>query len=218
MTEALRVVVVDDDPLVRRGLSLMLRGPLLTVVAEHDDGEGAAEVVARERADVVLMDIRMPRLDGIAATRQVLQARPAAKVLVLTTFDADALVTDAIRAGAAGFLLKDAAPERIVAAVHQVAAGEPVLSPAVLAGLMSRAAGGPAHDRAAEARRRLATLTDRERDVARCLVDGLPNADIAAELHMAVTTVKTHVSNILAKVGAENRVQVAVLVHDADGG
>lgn len=130
-----RVVIVDDDALVRGGLRLMLRGPEIDVVAEHLDGQGA-EVVAREQADVVLMDIRMPRLDGIAATREVLAARPQAKVLVLTTFDADELVLEAIRAGASGFLLKDTPPPRIIAAVQAVAAGEPAMSPSVLQQMM----------------------------------------------------------------------------------
>lgn len=218
MTETpVRVVIVDDDALVRQGLRLMLRGSGVEVVAEHADGEGAAEVVAREHADVVLMDIRMPRLDGIHATAQVLAARPSARVLVLTTFDADELVVDAIRAGAAGFLLKDSSPERIVASVRQVAAGEPVVSPSVLTQLMGRAAGAPSSGRGDDARRRLAQLTARERDVVDCLSYGLSNAEVAEQLVLSVPTVKAHVSSILAKLGAENRVQVALLVQEARG-
>ena len=212
----IRVVIVDDDALVRGGLRLMLRGSGLEVVAAHDDGEGAAQLVAREQADVVLMDIRMPRLDGIAATGQVLSARPQAKVLVLTTFDADELVLQAIRAGAAGFLLKDTPPERIVAAVKAVAAGEPAMSPTVLAQLMQRAAVTEQPDSTArDARRRVSALTARELDVARSLADGLANAEIAEELCLSVPTVKAHVSSIMAKLGAENRVQAALVVHEA---
>ncbi|MGO4956748.1 response regulator transcription factor [Luteococcus sp. Sow4_B9] len=212
----LRVVIVDDDALVRAGLRLMLRGPRINVVAEHDDGFGAAEVVAREQADVVLMDIRMPRTDGIEATRQVLAARPEAKVLVLTTFDADELVVEAIRAGASGFLLKDTPPPRIISAVQAVAEGEPALSPTVLAQVMMRAAGTVKDQgQAADARRRLEALTAREREVADALADGLANAEIASQLHLSLPTVKAHVSSILAKLGAENRVQAALVVHDA---
>ncbi|GAA1392050.1 response regulator transcription factor [Luteococcus peritonei] len=210
-----RVVIVDDDALVRGGLRLMLRGTGIEVVAEHDDGEGAAELVAREQADVVLMDIRMPRVDGITATGQVLAARPQAKVLVLTTFDADELVVQAIRAGAAGFLLKDTPPERIVAAVKAVATGEPAMRPTVLAQLMAKAAGEGAGSTTADARRRLQALTPRELDVARALADGLANAEIAEELVLSVPTVKAHVSSIMAKLGAENRVQAALVVHEA---
>ncbi|GAB2489014.1 response regulator transcription factor [Luteococcus sediminum] len=215
-TRPLRVIIVDDDPLVRAGLRLMLRGPRIDVVAEHDDGLGAAELVAREQADVVLMDIRMPRMDGIEATRKVLAARPAARVLVLTTFDADELVVEAIRAGAAGFVLKDTPPDKIIDAVLSVAAGDPALSPTVLSQVMDRAAGtGRDNGQARDARRRLEALTAREREVADALADGLANAEIAAQMKLSLPTVKAHVSSILAKLGAENRVQAALVVHDA---
>lgn len=213
---AIRVVIVDDDALVRAGLTLMLRSPEIQVVAEHGDGQGAAQLVQREQADVVLMDIRMPGLDGIEATRQVLAARPDTKVLVLTTFDADELVVEAIRAGASGFLLKDTPPERIVAAVKAVAHGEPALSPSVLQQVMMRAAGtAPDQGQGSDARRRLQALTPREREVADAVADGLANAEIAQQMHLSLPTVKAHVSSILAKLGAENRVQAALVVHDA---
>ena len=210
-----RVLLVDDDAMVRAGLRLMLRGSEIDVVGEHDDGKGAADLAFRLRADVVLMDIRMPVMDGIVATREVLKLSPAAKVLVLTTFDADELVIDAIRAGAAGFLLKDSTPEQIVGAVKTVAKGEPIMSPAVLGELMNRAA--RAGDTGGDARRRLSNLTPREREVAEALADGLTNAEIATQLFLSLPTVKSHVSNILSKLGADNRVQAALVVHDARG-
>lgn len=209
----LRVLLVDDDALVRSGLKLMLRGTDLEVVAEHDDGQGAARIALQNRVDVVLMDIRMPGLDGIRATQQVLTLCPNTKVVVLTTFDADQLVVDALRAGASGFLLKDTPPDRIVSAVKAAVAGEPAMSPSVLEQLV-RLATRSAPDNA-DAIRRFETLTPREREVAHALADGLANADIAEQLFLSVPTVKAHVSSILAKLGAENRVQVALLVHDA---
>ena len=216
MSDAIRLVLVDDDALVRAGLRLMLRRPGIEIVGECDDGSGAAAMVVKERADVVLMDIRMPGMDGITATQAVLRARPATRVVVLTTFDADELVVAALRAGAHGFLLKDSPPERIEAAVRGVVQGEPGLSPAIASLLMAKAAGTTgAHDVAADARARLASLTARELDVARALGDGLSNAEIAADLHLSVPTIKAHVSSILAKLGAENRVQIAIVVHDA---
>lgn len=208
----IRVLIVDDDPMVRAGLRLMLRGSQLEVAGEHDDGQGAAAVARRLAADVVLMDIRMPGKDGIAATREVVQACPGTKVLVLTTFDADELVVDAIRAGASGFLLKDSAPQRIVDAVLAVAAGEPAVSPSVLAQLMDRAARTSGHGD--DARRRLAGLTPREREVADAVADGLTNVEIAQQLFLSLPTVKSHVSSILAKAGADNRVQLALLVQE----
>ncbi len=212
------VLLADDQALVRSGFRMLIDAEEdMQVVGEAADGSEACAAVARTHADVVLMDIRMPRLDGIHATAQVLAARPSARVLVLTTFDADELVVDAIRAGAAGFLLKDSSPERIVASVRQVAAGEPGISPSVLTQLMGRAAGAPCSGRGDDARRRLAQLTARERDVVDCLSYGLSNAEVAEQLVLSVPTVKAHVSSILAKLGAENRVQVALLVQEARG-
>lgn len=215
MTEKTRVVLVDDDALVRSGLTLILGGDAdLEVVATASDGLEALDVVARERPDVVLMDIRMPRLDGIEATRR-LRSVPGARVIVLTTFDADDMIVEALRAGAAGFLLKDTPPDRLVAAVRAAAAGEPTLSPRVAEQLIAQVTDRSAPDGRRAAAARLETLTDRERDVALAVARGLSNAEIAAELYMSVPTVKTHVSRILTKLDAANRVQAAIVVHDA---
>ncbi|WP_344248364.1 response regulator transcription factor [Isoptericola hypogeus] len=220
---ATRVVLVDDDPLVRSGLRLILGGgPGLEVVAEAGDGLEALDVVARERPDVVLMDIRMPRLDGIEATRRLVAggaSRPAGsaavRVIVLTTFDTDDMILEALRAGAAGFLLKDTPPDRLVAAVQAAAAGEPTLSPRVAQQLITAVTRDSAPDGKRRAVALIATLTDREREVALAVGRGLSNAEIAAELFMSVPTVKTHVSRILTKLDAANRVQAAIVVHDA---
>jgi DNA-binding NarL/FixJ family response regulator len=211
----IRVLLVDDDALVRSGLRMMLAGAQgIDVVAEAGDGREALGAVDRHRPDVVLMDIRMPQLDGIAATR-LLRAQPRAPaVIVLTTFDADELVLRALRAGAAGFLLKDAAPPDIVRAIELVHAGEGMLSPAVTSRLIALVA-GDGDDRSEEARERLATLSAREREVATAVGRGASNAEIAAELHMSVATVKAHVSRLLAKLSLDNRVQIALLVQGA---
>ncbi|MGO0577641.1 response regulator [Ornithinimicrobium panacihumi] len=215
-----RVVLIDDDALVRTGLRMMLGGPDgVDVVAEGDDGDTAVELVGKHRPDVVLMDIRMARTDGLTATRELLASWPATKVLILTTFDADAYVLEALRSGARGFVLKDTPPDRLVAAVHEVASGDHALSPSVAALLVSQVAGGPATDpadaRAAKAREQLDRLTEREREIARAVAHGGSNADISRELYLSVPTVKAHVSSVLAKLGLANRVQVALLVHDA---
>jgi DNA-binding NarL/FixJ family response regulator len=215
----IRVLLVDDDALVRSGLRLMLAGAAnLEVVAEADDGRHVLSSVDRHRPDVVLMDIRMPHLDGIAATH-LLAAQPhPPAVLVLTTFDADELVLRALQAGAAGFLLKDTPPAEIVRAIELVHAGDGMLSPAVTRRLISLVAGD--HDAGArtdEARNRMATLSPRERDVALAVGQGRANAEIAAALHLSVPTVKAHVSRLLDKLGVDNRVQIALLVQDAGG-
>jgi len=209
-----RIVLVDDDALVRAGLRLMLDGAQgITVVAEAADGAQVPAVLDAHPADVVLMDLRMPGVDGIAATRQVRSRPQAPAVVVLTTFDTAEEVGGALRAGAAGYLLKDMPPQRIAAAVLAAAAGEPVLAPDVARRLMDAVAGsGGTQQRARDA---LATLTGRERDVAVELGRGASNADIAARLCLSVPTVKAHVSSVLVKLGLENRTQVALLVHDA---
>ena len=213
----IRVLLVDDDPLVRAGLRLMLGGAEdLAVVAEAGDGTEVLQLVEAHRPDVVLMDIRMPAMDGLTAT-EALRARPSApEVLVLTTFDADHHVLRALRAGAAGFLLKDTPPAEIVAAVRQVAQGNPVLSPTVTRRLMDRVADSDVDRRRAGAVKRLARLNEREREVAVEVGRGRSNAEISGTLHLGVSTVKTHVSAILTKLDLNNRVQIALLVHDAD--
>jgi DNA-binding NarL/FixJ family response regulator len=210
-----RVLLVDDDALVRSALRLMLGGQDdLAVVGEAADGRDGIRACAELRPDVVLMDLRMPRVNGLEATRAVLEAPHPPKVIVLTTFDADDHVVEALAAGADGFLLKDTAPVDIVAAIRRVVAGEPMLSPSVTRTLMDRLRTGQddARTRAADL---LATLTERERDVALAVGRGLSNAEVADELHLSVPTVKTHVSRIFDKLGVTNRVQVAICVHDA---
>jgi DNA-binding NarL/FixJ family response regulator len=211
----IRILLVDDDALVRSGLRMMLAGAeAIEVVAEASDGRDVLAAVDRHRPDVVLMDIRMPQLDGIAATR-LLRGQPSPPaVIVLTTFDADELVLRALRAGAAGFLLKDTAPPEIVRAIELVHAGEGMLSPAVTSRLIALVA-GDGDDRSEEARTRLAALSAREHEVAVAVGRGASNADIAAELHMSVATVKAHVSRLLAKLAVDNRVQIALLVQEA---
>ncbi|MFD8552820.1 response regulator [Streptomyces fradiae] len=217
-----RLLVVDDDPLVRAGLSLMLGGADdIEIVGEAADGAEVPRLVDRLAPHVVLMDVRMPGVDGLTATER-LRARPGAPdVVVLTTFHADEQVLRALRAGAAGFVLKDTPPAQIVDAVRKVAAGDPVLSPAVTRQLMTHVAGaapGPAvreDDRRTAAARRLAELAEREREVALAVGRGASNAEIAATLYVSVPTVKAHVSRVLAKLGLNNRVQIALLVHDA---
>ncbi|MBE4741842.1 MULTISPECIES: response regulator [Streptomyces] len=213
---AIRLLLVDDDPLVRTGLSLMLGGADdIEIVGEGADGDEVQALVDRTRPDVVLMDIRMPTVDGLAATER-LRARPdAPEVVVLTTFHADDQVLRALRAGAAGFVLKDTSPAEIVEAVRRVAAGEPVLSPAVTRQLMAHAAGSAPDTRRGTARSRVAALNDREREVAVAVGRGASNAEIAAALFMSVATVKAHVSRILAKLDLNNRVQIALLTYDA---
>ncbi|MGB3764191.1 MAG: response regulator transcription factor [Ornithinimicrobium sp.] len=215
---SIRVVLVDDDALVRTGLALILGGaPEIEIVGEAVDGQDAIQVVADAEPDVVLMDIRMPRLDGLAATAAILKHSPPPKVIVLTTFDTDDLVVSALRIGASGFLLKSTRPERLVDAIRSVAAGEPILSPSVMTALITRvtAAGDDHQSATADALKRLEVLTDREREVAVAIGGGLSNADIASTLYMGLPTVKAHVSRVLTKLDADNRTQVAILVHDA---
>jgi DNA-binding NarL/FixJ family response regulator len=217
VSDVIRVLLVDDDALVRSGLKLMLAGAeQIEVVGEVDDGRGVLAAVDSLHPDVVLMDIRMPELDGIAATRLLRTQPHAPPVLVLTTFDADELVFRALRAGAAGFLLKDTPPAEIVRSIEHVHAGDGTLSPTVAGRLIALVAGDTdARERSENARERLATLSAREREVADAVGRGLANAEIAAELHMSVATVKAHVSRLLTKLDVDNRVQIALLVQEA---
>ncbi|MGI5403783.1 response regulator [Streptomyces sp. CA-135486] len=212
----IRLLVVDDDPLVRAGLSFMLGGADdLEIVGEGADGSEVAALVDGLAPDVVLMDIRMPTMDGLTATELLRARQDAPEVLVLTTFHADEQVLRALRAGAAGFVLKDTPPAEIVAAVRRVAAGDPVLSPAVTRQLMTHVADRTPGTRRSAAAERLTSLAEREREVAVAVGRGQSNAEIAATLYMSVPTVKTHVSRILAKLDLNNRVQIALLAHDA---
>jgi DNA-binding NarL/FixJ family response regulator len=209
----IRVLLVDDDALVRSGLRMMLSGSV-DIVGEAEDGREVLAAIDVHRPDVVLMDIRMPHVDGIEATRLVRSQPSPPAVVVLTTFDADELVLRALRAGAAGFLLKDTPPPEIVRAIEHVHAGDSMLSPTVTRQLIALVAGDDGGRRDA-ARARLGTLSAREREVALAVGRGCANAEIAAELHMSVATVKAHVSRLLVKLEADNRVQVALLVQDA---
>jgi DNA-binding NarL/FixJ family response regulator len=211
-----RLLIVDDDPLVRSGLALILGGEqTLEVVAQAADGRAGIAAVDEHRPDVVLMDIRMPVMDGIEATTALAARRDPPKVIVLTTFDADDYVLRALATGASGFLLKDTAPEDIVAAVHKVAGGEPMLSPSVTATLIQQVTARHVPGRSQDARTRIDGLTERERDVAMAVGRGLSNAEIAQELYLSVPTVKAHIGRLFAKLQVDNRVQIALCVHDS---
>ena len=208
------VLLVDDQPLVRAGLRRVFEAdPTITVLGEAGDGSAGVTLAGRERPDVVVMDIRMPGMDGLTATRQLAQAAEPPAVLVLTTFDLDEYVFEALRAGASGFLLKDAPPEQLITAVHTVAAGEGLLSPAVTRRVIERFAALPAGrpDLAA----RLALLTSREREVLDLLTRGLTNAEIAARMVIGEGTAKTHVAHVLAKLGLRDRVQAVIFAYES---
>jgi DNA-binding NarL/FixJ family response regulator len=216
VADVIRVLIVDDDALVRAGLSMMLAGSDdIRVVAEASDGSQVASAVDAYAPDVVLMDIRMPGMDGLAATEALRRRERAPHIIVLTTFDADDHVLRALRAGAAGFLLKDTPPPEILRAIRLVAAGEAMLSPAVTRRLIEHVADDGLGARRSRASELLDRLTEREREVAVAIGQGKSNAEIAAELYMSVATVKAHVSRLLQKLELDNRVQIALLAHDA---
>lgn len=211
----IKLLVVDDDPLVRSALTLMLGGqPDITVVGEAADGAAGMAAVEEHSPDVVLMDIRMPGMDGLDATRRLHEQADPPRVIVLTTFEADDYVVQAVAAGADGFLVKDTPPAEIIDAVRTVVAGDPMLSPSATASLI-RQVRSEAPDRSTRALAKVELLTERERDVALAVGRGLSNAEIARELHLSLPTVKAHVSRIFDKLTATNRVQVAICVHDA---
>ncbi|MBV2155168.1 response regulator transcription factor [Kitasatospora sp. SUK 42] len=212
---ALRVVVADDQALVRTGFRLILESEGIEVVAEAEDGEQAVAAVRRTVPDVVLMDIRMPGLDGLEATRRILADPPAEppRIIMLTTFDLDHYVYAAMAAGASGFLLKDVTPEHLAAAVRLVRTGDALLAPAITRRLVERFA-RPTDPGAAAPHRELATLTPRELEVTALLARGLSNAELAARLQLSEATVKTHVARILGKLGLRDRAQVVVAAYE----
>ena len=212
-----RVLIVDDDALVRAGLRIILSSAEdLEVVGEADDGARAAAAVREHRPDVVLMDIRMAEMDGITATAALRRLDPAPQVIVLTTFQADEQVLRALRAGASGFLVKDTPPAEIINAVRVVASGDAIISPSVTRTLLAHFGDGQASERHRLAAQRLARLTEREREVAAAIGSGASNAEVAASLFMSEATVKAHVSRLFTKLDVTNRVQIAIVVHDAD--
>jgi DNA-binding NarL/FixJ family response regulator len=203
----IRVLVVDDQAIVRAGVTMLLRSAGHDVVGEAADGVDAVRLTVRLRPDVVLMDIRMPRLDGIEATRRILDAQPATRIVVLTTFTEDDEVYGALRAGAIGFLVKDGEPTAMLDAVQRAVRGEPLIAPPVLARIVAKAVAAHHTDVPHN------PLTRREQEVLALVGAGLSNAEIGTELHLGVTTVKTHVSAAMEKLGLRNRVQAAVLAH-----
>lgn len=214
--QPLRIALVDDQPLVRAGFAMVIDSqPDLQVVLQAADGAEAVEQLRARAVDVVLMDVRMPRLDGIEATRRILDQAPggrAPRIIVLTTFDLDDYVVAAIRAGASGFLLKDAQPEELLSAIRTVHRGDAVIAPSATRRLLSQmAATAPAAEKDASP---LEALTERERDVLALMAKGLSNTEIGAELFVAEATVKTHVGRVLAKTGARDRVQAVIVAFE----
>ena len=207
----IRVLIADDDQLLRAGLAIILgAAPDIEVVAESSDGADAIAAVRSTGPDVALLDIRMPRLDGLAAARAVLAAPAPPKVVMLTTFDLDEYVYAALTIGASGFLLKDTPPERLVSAVRHVLTGDVLLAPAITTRLVARHTAP-----ASRAARRLAELTDRERDVLAAVAEGLSNADVGRRLFIGEATVKTHMSRILGKLGLRDRTQAVIYAYES---
>jgi DNA-binding NarL/FixJ family response regulator len=207
---SIRVLVADDQSMIRAGFRRLLADePDIDVVAEADNGSEAVDKAARFAPTVVLMDIRMPQLDGIEATRRILTADPAARVLILTTFDLDEYVYEALRAGASGFVLKDDPPEQLIAAIRTVAAGDALLSPAITKQVIKQFGRLPRPTPPKE----LAELTTREREIFRLIANGLSNAEIGRELYISETTVKTHVTHVFQKLNVRDRVQAVVLAY-----
>lgn len=214
MTRTIRVLLVDDQELIRLGFRLVLEAePDIEVIGEAADGDEAIRAVLADAPDVVLMDIRMPRTDGITATREIVRAHPETRVLVLTTFDLDEYAFGALDAGAGGFLLKDAQRSELTAAIRAVHRGDAVLAPPVTRRLVERLRAAPAPALAEGEPDPTAELTDRERDVFLAIAQGLTNSEIARHLFVSESTVKTHVGRVLAKVGARDRVHAVILAH-----
>ncbi|MET9376126.1 response regulator transcription factor [Streptomyces sp. NPDC002992] len=214
--QRIRVVIADDEPLIRAGIRMILTSDQdIEVVAEAANGREAVEQARSYAADVVLLDIQMPVLDGLSALPELRRAAPSTKVIVLTTFGERENVLRALEHGGAGFLLKDTAPAELIRAVRAAAAGDAYLSPAATRHVVEQLASGREVARAEQARGRVAALSEKEREVLALLGEGLSNADAGRRLHMSEATVKTYVSRILAKLGCENRVQAALLARDA---
>lgn len=208
-----RVLLVDDDDLMRAGLRAVLSSDdTLTVVGEGADGRGSVDLVRASEPDVVLMDVRMPDLDGISATREILAVSPEVKVVMLTTFEDDDYIFGALRAGASGFLLKRTKPEELIAAIHTIAAGDSLLSPSVTRRVIEQMAEQPVPERAAN--QRLNELTPREREVLELIARGLSNSEIASALVVEQSTVKTHVKRILMKLRLRDRVQAVIFAYE----
>ena len=220
MADALRVVLVDDEALVRSGLRLLLsNAPDIEVVAEASNGRDAVATVLDAQPDVVLMDIRMPVMDGIAAVEKILSVQTV-PIIMLTAFDTDSFILRALRAGAAGFLLKSTPPESLMAAVRAAAAGQPLLSPEVvdkLVGMQSPALDDAQSHHARTARNHLGRLSSREREIAELVAQGLNNQDIADQLVVSMATMKSHMQHILKKIGGTSRVHIAIMVLEARG-
>jgi RNA polymerase sigma factor (sigma-70 family) len=213
MSDSIRVLLVDDDDLMRAGLrSVLSSDETIEVVGEAGDGRVALREIPKLRPDLVLMDIRMPELDGIAATREVLAAEPEVKVVVLTTFEEDDYIFEALSAGASGFLLKRTKPEELIAAIHTVADGDSLLSPSVTRRVIDRMATQPV---ARLSGARLEELTPREREVLELVARGLSNREIADEFVIEESTVKTHVKRILMKLGLRDRVQAVIFAYES---
>ena len=213
-TAPVRVLLVDDDDLMRAGLEAVLSSDAtVDVVGEASDGRRALEQMRAHRPDVVLMDVRMPELDGIAATREVVAAFPGAKVVILTTFEQDDYIFGALNAGASGFLLKRTSPEELIAAIHTVAAGDSLLSPSVTRRVIERVAQQPSAEIPLD--QRLDHLTPREREVLEQVARGLSNGEIASELVIEESTVKTHVKRILMKLRLRDRVQAVIFAYES---
>jgi DNA-binding NarL/FixJ family response regulator len=213
MSDAVRVVIADDQALVRSGFAMILTAHGIDVVAEAGDGAQAVDAVRRTRPDVVLMDIRMPVMDGLEAARRILSGASAPRVIMLTTFDLDQYVYAALTAGASGFLLKDVTPEHLVAAVRLVRSGDALLAPSITRRLVERFAARD--DRAAARHHDLAGLTPRELQILQHLATGLSNAELAAQFHLSEATVKTHVARILAKLQLRDRAQAVVIAYES---
>jgi DNA-binding NarL/FixJ family response regulator len=209
---SIRVLVADDQSMVRAGFRMLLAGEAdIEVVAEAGNGLEAIDKAERFRPTIVLMDIRMPELDGLEATRRILAADPAARILVLTTFDLDEYIYEALKAGASGFVLKDDPPEQLIAAIHTVAGGDALLSPAVTKRVIEQFSRIPRPTRPSG----LDELTERERDILTLIAQGLSNSEIGERLHISETTVKTHVTHVLQKLNLRDRVQAVVLAYQS---